>query len=114
MGSFAMWAVGPNDGEGWIAVRAPDEAAARLAFAEENDDGGISDSIVAVRAPSWDSLTATPTGADWLNAGLSYTCDRGCGCMACFDDGGAIINGEPVCGYCIEHNAAPNPALEEK
>ena len=99
-----MWAVGDDDGEGWIAVKAESESKARRAYADEwvGADQAIPDRIIAVRVPSWDGLAGKPTGADWIRADLSYRCAGHCGEMAHGPDGAKIINGQPYCSYCCE------------
>lgn len=99
-----MYAVGEDDGEGWIAVSAESETEARRAYCDEWYGAAepVPGHIIAQRVPSWDALGRVPNGADWLKAGLSYRCSRECGGMAFLDDGGAILNGKPVCGYCLE------------
>lgn len=99
-----MYAVGDDDGEGWIAVKADSELDARRAYCDEHLGVGdpIPDCIIAVRVPSWDGLAGAPTGADWVTAGLSYRCSKHCGGMVFAEDGGKIVDGVPVCGYCLD------------
>ncbi|KAF0674464.1 hypothetical protein [Profundibacterium mesophilum] len=97
-----MWAVGEDDGEGWIAVSADTEAAAKRAYTDEwhGADVKVPGHIIAQRVEAWDALTGAPEGKDWLTAGLSYLCEGGCGSMACLDGAGKIIDGKPYCEDC--------------
>ncbi|WP_147127783.1 hypothetical protein [Shimia ponticola] len=102
MAGLMYYAVGPDDGEGWIAVNAQSEDDARRAYCNEWLAAGepIPDFVLAARVPSWDGLGRPPNGAEWLEARLSYTCAMNCGGMASLDDGGKVIDGEPICGEC--------------
>ena len=97
------FAVGNDDGEGWIAVNVQSEEIARRAYCDEwlAADEPVPDNIIAIRVPAWDGLGRAPTGAEWVNAGLSYSCSEGCGGMVFLEEGGKVVDGEPVCEYCL-------------
>ena len=99
-----MWAVGPDDGEGWMAInaRTEDEACTAWARADANLPATepIPDWIVALRQEGWDALPEV-TGADWLRVGLGYSCAE-CQELAFLEFGAQIIDGQPICGECVK------------
>lgn len=102
-----MWAVGPDDGEGWHEVDAPTELAAREEYAlSEYGDKNFILYVRAYRVEAWDQLGRDPNGADWVRVGLSYTCSGTCSGMAHGAYDAKIINGNPYCGECAEDLSA--------
>lgn len=91
-----MWAVGPDHGEGWVAVNAPTEDAAKDAYAAENDCS--TEWLIANRIEAWDALDNI-TGPDWINNGHGWSC-KDCGGVAFADDGAEVIGGEVFCAEC--------------
>lgn len=94
-----MWAVGPDDGEGWVAINAPTEDAAIQAYAYEHDC--TIDYVCANRVEGWDALEKI-TGADWLRNGHGFSCST-CDDVAFEEGGGVVVNEQVFCEYC-----APN------
>mgnify|MGYP001345901695 CR=1 FL=1 len=97
-----MWAVGPDDGEGWVAINAPTEDAAIQAYATENDC--TTDYVVANRVEGWDGLKKI-TGPDWLRNGHGFSCSA-CDEMAFAEDGGVIVNEQVFCEGCAPESSA--------
>ena len=91
-----MWAVGPDDGDGWYAINAPTEDAAIQAYADEHDCNP--DYIVASRVEGWDGLTKV-TGPDWIQHGLGFSCTT-CDTVTFAEEGGVVVNGSVYCDYC--------------
>lgn len=91
-----MWAVGPDDCEGWVAIDASNHVAAKKAYAKEHDCG--TDWLIANRIEAWDSLE-TITPADWVRNGHGYSCSQ-CAEMAFADDGAVIADGRVFCSSC--------------
>lgn len=103
-----MWAVGPDDGEGWISVDAPCEADALRAYSREiHGEDSIPAHVLAQRVPKWDNLPRV-SGWDWIKAGLSFSCHI-CGEMATItgdeDEDADLIDGEVHCGLCAKEVA---------
>lgn len=95
---LVMWAVGPEDGEPWYAIRAKTERGAVSTYLAEH--GGNRRSMTAMRMPQWDTLERV-TKIDWFTAGagLMAMCDL-CEAMTCPEEGGAVIRGEIWCEDC--------------
>jgi len=95
---LVMWAVGPEDGEPWYAIRAKTERGAISSYIAQH--GGNRRYMTALRVAQWDALERV-TKFDWFNAGagLMATCDQ-CEAMTCPEEGGAVIDGEIWCEYC--------------
>lgn len=93
-----MWAVGPDDGEGWVSINAPTEDAAKQAYADEKDFG--TEWLIANRIEAWDALDKI-TGPDWINNGHGWTCET-CRGMAFAEDGAEVIDGKVFCEMCAD------------
>ena len=94
-----MYAVGPEDDDGWEAVQATSDREAKKLFLESNPQSRYG--IMAMRIEEWEALDREPNGADWINAGFYYTCDY-CNEPSSLDDDlpAKIVDGDVVCGYC--------------
>jgi hypothetical protein len=114
------WAVGTPGEWDWQVIEAPNEFAARLAWASERigggcecDDGGdpkdgcdcefcmaFSGADVD-RKPDWDGKDVSIGSREWCESGLGAYCDR-CGNEAHRDSGAHFVSDEWVCEDCMD------------
>lgn len=97
-----MWAIGTAGNYDWQAIAAETAEDALRIYAEANgwveEDGSISKSLDVARCKAWDGIE-TPTGGDWLRAGMGYLCAR-CGNETCSDMGHAVGD-DAICEDCM-------------
>jgi len=123
------WAVGTPDGWDWDVIYAETEEQAKKIWLEEKvgySECGCSEidqskyqwyreryhqdmqcevcdnsGIEASRQPTWDDQDVKTGDHNWFAVGFGTHCGR-CGSETYRDDGGHIVEGEVVCGECME------------